>query len=320
MNNTAVSSFGSVVRWERHFIQLLTVYWDPSSGFDDAKRPKFNLDTDLDIIPTRKYPLVRAEEAMYPLLFYFGIIIFGKMAFFLTKSSSKDANSKSKPLINADLLYNLKFFYNICQIVLCSYMTMESVILAIRYNYWLYPLFECNPFNFMEPRVDKICWWFYISKIIDFTDTIFIILGNKRKQFTFLHIYHHVTIFIAFWININLAYDADGFLAVTLNSFVHTIMYLYYLISMHIPKDKDKGKGTKYKIWWKKYLTMIQMIQFILMVTQASLILFVHKCDQIPRRTVQLYLAYIISLFLLFRNFYNTAYSKKDDKDKKKNK
>merc|ERR1719273_1683211 len=29
-------------------------------------------------------------------------------------------------------------------------------------------------------------------------DTIFIILGNKREQFTFLHIYHHVTIYLVY--------------------------------------------------------------------------------------------------------------------------
>lgn len=37
---------------------------------------------------------------------------------------------------------------------------------------------------------------FYISKIFDFADTVFIILGKKWNQLSFLHVYHHVTIFL----------------------------------------------------------------------------------------------------------------------------
>lgn len=37
---------------------------------------------------------------------------------------------------------------------------------------------------------------FYISKIFDFADTVFIILGKKWNQLSFLHVYHHTTIFL----------------------------------------------------------------------------------------------------------------------------
>jgi len=32
--------------------------------------------------------------------------------------------------------------------------------------------------------------------VFDFMDTIFIILGKKWNQLSFLHVYHHVTIFL----------------------------------------------------------------------------------------------------------------------------
>ena len=33
-------------------------------------------------------------------------------------------------------------------------------------------------------------------QVLDFMDTIFIILGKKWKQLSFLHVYHHITIFL----------------------------------------------------------------------------------------------------------------------------
>ena len=41
----------------------------------------------------------------------------------------------------------------------------------------------------------NVLYMFYLSKILDFCDTIFIILGKKWKQLSFLHVYHHLTIF-----------------------------------------------------------------------------------------------------------------------------
>jgi hypothetical protein len=41
-----------------------------------------------------------------------------------------------------------------------------------------------------------------------------------------------------------------------LNTFVHIIMYFYYMVSAMGPKYQ------KY-IWWKKYLTTFQMVTFI---------------------------------------------------------
>lgn len=44
-----------------------------------------------------------------------------------------------------------------------------------------------------------------------------------------------------------------------LNTFVHIIMYLYYLLAALGPRFQ------KY-IWWKKYLTVLQMVGTLLLV------------------------------------------------------
>jgi hypothetical protein len=53
----------------------------------------------------------------------------------------------------------------------------------------------CNAYNAKNPVMGNILWMFYVSKILDFMDTFFIIMGKKWKQLSFLHVYHHVTIF-----------------------------------------------------------------------------------------------------------------------------
>lgn len=51
-------------------------------------------------------------------------------------------------------------------------------------------------------QIVKAIWWYYVSKLIEFLDTIFFILRKKEKQLTFLHVYHHSTMFILWWIGV----------------------------------------------------------------------------------------------------------------------
>ena len=90
-------------------------------------------------------------------------------------------------------LYPFKFIYNIVQVMLCSYMCIESLVQAYRNNYSLMP---CEPFNQQNPPILPILYVFYLSKILDFADTLFIILDKKWKQLSFLHVYHHTSIFL----------------------------------------------------------------------------------------------------------------------------
>ena len=90
-------------------------------------------------------------------------------------------------------LYPLKFIYNIVQIMLCSYMCIEAGVRAYDAGYTLMP---CNAFNHENPPIAFIVYVFYLSKILDFMDTVFIILEKKWKQLSFLHVYHHTSIFL----------------------------------------------------------------------------------------------------------------------------
>ena len=48
-------------------------------------------------------------------------------------------------------------------------------------------------------QIAKALWWYYFSKCIEFLDTIFFILRKKNNQISFLHVYHHASMFPIWW-------------------------------------------------------------------------------------------------------------------------
>lgn len=197
--------------------------------------------------------------------------------------------------------YPIKFFYNVSQIMLCAYMTIEAFLLAYRNGYSVTP---CVGYVRDNPPIANLLWLFYVSKVWDFWDTIFIVLGKKWRQLSFLHVYHHITIFLFYWLNANVYYDGDIYLTILLNGFIHTVMYTYYFICMH---TKDKATGKSLPIWWKSSLTMLQLFQFITMMSQGSY-LVINGCGDLSSRVTGTYVVYILSLFFLFAQFFVNSY------------
>jgi len=188
-------------------------------------------------------------------------------------------------------------------------MCVEAFILISRYKINLYPLSaeQCTYFDSANSPTADLLWMFYTSKILDFVDTFFIIVGGKMEQFSFLHVYHHFTIFIMYFIAVNLAYDGGVIITVVMNAFVHTIMYSYYLIRLHADH-----------VWWKKYLTLTQIGQFLVMMSSILLNLY-HYCGS-PPRVLALCFFYLFSLVVLFSRFYASRYGKKLEDRKTKTK
>jgi len=214
--------------------------------------------------------------------------------------------------------YPLKFVYNLSQMILCAYMTVEAALVAYRNGYTFWP---CNAFNPANPPIVNVLYIFYVSKVWDFWDTFFIVIGKKTKQLSFLHVYHHVTIFLFYWLNCRVNYDGDIYLTIALNGFIHTVMYTYYFVSMHtkIPPKlaKDGAKNLSVPIWWKSALTSQQLIQFVIMMVQAYMIT-TKECSMPNQKIVGTYLIYIFSLFVLFMNFFVNSYLRGGKKVKKK--
>ena len=86
-----------------------------------------------------------------------------------------------------------------------------------------------------------------------------------------------------------------------INSFVHVLMYSYYAISSLGPEYQ------KY-LWWKRYLTRIQLIQFIVGMAHAANSI-ISGCP-FPLWMQWALIAYGFSILTLFLNFYFQAYIK----------
>jgi len=199
--------------------------------------------------------------------------------------------------------YPIKFIYNVSQIFACAYFSVEAFMIAYRNSY----SFACNTYDKENPAVANLMWLFYVSKIWDFWDTAFIVLGKKWKQLSFLHVYHHFSVLLICWLQLNVLYDGDSYLFIMLNAFIHTVMYSYYFVCMH---TKNPETGKILPIWWKSSLTMMQMVQFVTLMGNGAYA-YLNECESYNHKVSFFCVWYTSSLLLLFGIFFVGSYGKK---------
>lgn len=91
-----------------------------------------------------------------------------------------------------------------------------------------------------------------------------------------------------------------------LNAFIHIVMYTYYMMAAIGPEMQ------KY-LWWKKYLTVLQMVQFIGIMTHAFQLFFSNPCNY-PIVFSYWIGAHAVMFYFLFNNFYKQAYKSRKTK------
>uniref|UniRef100_A0A4W5LIN0 Elongation of very long chain fatty acids protein n=1 Tax=Hucho hucho TaxID=62062 RepID=A0A4W5LIN0_9TELE len=163
----------------------------------------------------------------------------------------------------------------------------------------------CFSYSHQNGCMAKVCWWFFFSKVIELADTVFFILRKKNSQLTFLHVYHHGTMIFNWWAGVKYLAGGQSFFIGLLNTFVHIVMYSYYGLAALGPHMQ------KY-LWWKRYLTSLQLLQFVLLTTHTGYNLFT-ECD-FPDSMNAVVFAYCVSLIALFSNFYYQSYLNRKSK------
>ncbi len=140
-------------------------------------------------------------------------------------------------------------------------------------------------------------------------DSVFFILRGSYRQVSFLHVYHHSTMFVIWWIAARYVPGGMSVFSAMQNSLIHVAMYSYYFFS---------ALGDRYKrfLFWKRYLTLAQIAQFCVNLYFAvNFLLFETSCN-FPRWMQGLMAGYMVSYIVLFGNFYIVNYYGKKSKRK----
>lgn len=148
----------------------------------------------------------------------------------------------------------------------------------------------------------------YYFKYIELFDTVFLAL--KKKPLAFLHVFHHSATALLCFVQLN-GKTSVSWVVISLNLAVHVIMYYYYFAT---------AGGAK--IWWKKYLTSMQIIQFIIDIVIVYFGTYQHYAathyHHLPHwsncagtETAALFGCGLLTVYLgLFINFYIQTYKK----------
>ncbi|XP_046467904.1 very long chain fatty acid elongase 7-like [Neodiprion pinetum] len=202
-------------------------------------------------------------------------------------------------------LRKILIVYNFIQILISIYIFKEGLMAG-----WLYDFsYTCQPNDYSESesamRIARACHSYFLVKLFELLDTLFFVLRKKQRQITFLHLYHHTVMLLSTWVGTRYF---SGTLHLTFlglaNSFVHIIMYGYYMLTAFGPEMQ------KSLMAWKKYLTIMQIVQFGAVGIHAAQIFFI-ECDVSKLLATLVCLNSIIFIYL-FSSFYIQNYCKSD--------
>jgi elongation of very long chain fatty acids protein 7 len=200
--------------------------------------------------------------------------------------------------------YSLKFsmiVYNLAQTVFNMWVFTGGLKLWFSGEYnWV-----CQPVDYSNSEkallAVNLAWWFYMSKFFDFVDSIFFVLRKKDNQLTFLHVVHHSTMPLFSWFGPKFAGGGQTTFGGSWNMLVHVIMYFYYFLAA-------AGVNAKF-LWWKKYLTSLQMVQFVVVFIHATLPLILTDCNY-PKEMCLMIMFNGALYLVLFWNFYKKSYQR----------
>ncbi|RWS25748.1 elongation of very long chain fatty acids protein 7-like protein [Leptotrombidium deliense] len=144
-----------------------------------------------------------------------------------------------------------------------------------------------------------IIWYFLITKFVDLFETFFFVLRKKHSQLSTLHLFHHSIVPIDVWVGMKYSPSESACFFPFINSFVHTIMYLYYGLSTF--------ESMKPFLWWKKYLTQLQILQLCLIALHCVHLVLLENCN-IPKTLFAIYMPQAVLLAYLFIAFFTKTY------------
>ncbi|KDN43000.1 ELO-domain-containing protein [Tilletiaria anomala UBC 951] len=200
------------------------------------------------------------------------------------------------------------FLLSVCSGLLLACM-LEEILPLWKRNGFYYAICAEQAWT---KRMETLYIFNYIFKFWELGDTVFLVL--KKKPLAFLHVYHHSATALLCFSQL-LGKTSVSWVVITLNLFVHVIMYAYYMLTaLRIPCP------------WKKAVTSTQILQFVLdlgVIYYASYNYFVNayglgktlpnhgKCAAGKEHAVWSGCTILSSYLVLFIAFYQKTYKSK---------
>ncbi|PVU84749.1 hypothetical protein BB559_005150 [Furculomyces boomerangus] len=119
----------------------------------------------------------------------------------------------------------------------------------------------CDYYSYTQP-LEWLYFCNYLCKWVEFIDTFFLVM--KKKKLQFLHVYHHALTMILCYTQIQ-GKTSVSWVVCSINLLVHVIMYYYYYLA---------SRGIS--VFWKKYLTIFQIAQFVIDINLCFFCLYTH--------------------------------------------
>ncbi|OMJ09607.1 putative elongation of fatty acids protein 1 [Smittium culicis] len=119
----------------------------------------------------------------------------------------------------------------------------------------------CDYYSYIQP-LEWLYYCNYICKWVEFIDTFFLVM--KKKKLQILHVYHHA-LTMALCHSQLVGKTSVSWVVCSINLLVHVFMYYYYFLA-------SRGKS----VFWKKYLTIFQISQFVIDICLCYFCLYTH--------------------------------------------
>jgi len=182
------------------------------------------------------------------------------------------------------------FTYNLYQTILNAWCVYSFIAEIFKQGY---PIWG-NTLESTNYQMSFLIWIHYNNKFVELLDTFFMVVRKKNVQISFLHVYHHVLIMWAWFLVCRFGCGGDAYFGAMVNSFVHVIMYSYYLLAL-----------LGIQCPWKQYITQVQLVQFVVCLMSA---LYCMIRETYPAALCCVQIFVMMNMLVLFVDFYKKAY------------
>jgi len=219
-----------------------------------------------------------------------------------------------KHLYDNNSIYNksIKLFSIVHNLSLCifSFYIFYNLYQITDTNYLLINVNNYQKIVIDNDQIINICWLFTYSKIWEFFDTW--ILQLMGKNTIFLQKFHHWGA-VWCWYYVCLTKSPICLLVSYYNSFVHIIMYFYYMLTIICGSYKLKIPN-----YIKQSITSLQLLQFNYGIYTGTYYYLIKNYSEHHTHPAYIssviYNLYAIFLLGLFINFYYMSYIKSKPK------